>query len=176
MDWIYIVLLSLGAAGLLVLAYGWNLPSKWCVEERISLEESRESVFEYLSDLRNWEKWTIWNTEENPHFIFHYRGPETGPGAQQCWKNGKRYGSTKITASHAAERIEYLLVFKHANSHMDGVFELLPRGGTTEIVWKLKGDVGKNPLRRIMTRFFMVYMHRDCHRSLQQLKVKMEKV
>lgn len=174
MHWTYIILLSLGAILVLVLAYGWSLPTRWCVEERISLKASRETIFAYLNDLRNWEKWTIWNKEENPHFIFHYRGPASGPGAQQCWKNGKSYGSTKIISAHPSERIEYLLVFKHANSSMKGEFEILPRGGTTEVVWQLKGDVGKNPIKRIMTRFFMVYMHRDCHRCLLQLKEKIE--
>lgn len=175
MDLIYIILLSLGAIAFLLLAYGWNLPSKWCVKERISLQASREEIFEYLNDLRNWEKWTIWNQTENPNFIFHYRGPTTGPGAQQCWKNGKQYGSTKIVSAKPSEHIEYLLVFKHANSHLQGEFEILPRGGTTEVVWNLKGDAGKSPVRRIMTKFFMVYMHRDCHRCLEQLKTMMEK-
>ncbi|MEM1000615.1 MAG: SRPBCC family protein [Bacteroidota bacterium] len=169
-----IILPIIGAILASGVLYAWMLPPQWRVEERISIQAPQELLYDYVNFLPNWEQWTIWNKREDENFIFHYLGAESGVGAQQCWKNGKQYGSVKITDANSPEGINYILVFSHANSHMKGTFAFLPRGGTTEVVWCMYGDAGNSPYKKVLAKVLMGYVHRDCARGLKQLKKIME--
>ncbi|HHG85064.1 MAG TPA: hypothetical protein ENJ82_10000, partial [Bacteroidetes bacterium] len=147
-----IILLVLGALLLVLCLIGWSMTSRWKLEERIMIRAAREPLYDYLNELTNWEEWTIWNKQDNPNFIFHYRGPKEGKGAQQCWKNKGHYGTTKICGCQRPACIEYMIAFGGAKSHMTGTLQLLPRGTSTEVVWSISGDAGVNPFKRIFVR------------------------
>lgn len=172
---VFTIILLIGGAGSLVFcAIGWSMAPKWKMEESIYIGSERGKLYDFLEYLPNWEIWTIWNAKENAHFIFHYMGAERGEGAQQCWKNRKHYGYTKLCTCRRPEYLEFLIVFGRSKSQMRGKLHLRPRGTSTEVLWSISGDAGHNPFKRLMVRFFSSFMRRDLQRSLKRLKDLME--
>lgn len=175
MHWIWITLLVVGGLGLAgFLLYGSSLPSKWEVVESIQIRADRETLYDYLNCIENWEKWTIWSKEVNPCFEFHYEGARSGTGATQCWKAKNQFGKTKICGGERPEQIRYMFSFGHGHHMMKGCLSLRPRGAETEVLWKAYGDAGKSPARRIMARMMAPYMQKDFERGLARLKHIME--
>ncbi|MFM2376856.1 MAG: hypothetical protein RLZZ165_1953 [Bacteroidota bacterium] len=175
MHWALIVFLA--AFVLIVitfLMYGSRLPAKWEVAESIHIRRDRETLYDYLNNIQNWEKWTIWSKEINPNFEFKYEGSASGTGATQCWKARNQFGKTKICGGERPEQIRYMFFFGHGHHTMKCCITLLPRGAETEVVWKAYGDAGNNPARRIMARMMGPYMQKDFERGLARLKQVME--
>jgi hypothetical protein len=175
MHWLLIVFLA--TFGLLVvgfLIYGSKLPSKWEVAETIVIRADRETLYDYLNAIENWEKWTIWSKEVNPSFQFSYEGAKSGTGATMCWKAKNQFGKTKICGGERPEQIKYMFSFGHGHHMLKGCLTLLPRGAETEVVWKAYGDAGNNPSRKIMAKMMIPYMQKDFEGGLKRLKVIME--
>ena len=89
-----IVLLVLVA---LVCIVGFCLPSKVKVERTLVINAPAEIVFEQVNNLKNWDKWAVWN-QIDPNMKKEYFGPEKGAGSGYSWTSENRnVGKGKIT-------------------------------------------------------------------------------
>lgn len=170
MSFLVIGLIVLGVAVVIFLLYGYSLPGKWIVQAQMEIPAEQEKLHVYLCTIRNWEEWTIWNSEGNSQFKFSYEGPSMGPGATQNWKAGRQMGRIQIRNCESPERIAFLFSFGHGHHVMEGHLDLKPRGRSTEVTWTAKGDAGKVPAKKIMAKMLMSYMQKDFQRSLERLK------
>jgi hypothetical protein len=169
-----ILLLAFGLFVIAFLVYGYRLPAHWKVVESITIRGDREMIYDYLTQIENWEKWTIWSKEVNPTFEFKYEGAKSGPGATQCWKAKNQFGKTKICGCERPCEINYMFYFGQGHHQVEGCIELKPRGAETEVCWSAFGDAGNNPARRIMAKMMMSFMQKDFERGLQRLKSILE--
>jgi hypothetical protein len=165
-----IVLSLIGLGAIAFLIYGNRLPASWEVRESATVKASREELYDYLVQIKNWEHWTIWSHEVNPAFEFEYEGPASGPGATQCWKAKGKFGKTKICSGDRPNQINYMFSFGHGHHMLKGSIELKPRGCETEVVWLAMGDCGESPAKRIMAHMMTPYMQKDFHGGLSRLQ------
>ncbi len=165
-----IALICFGGFLFLYFVYGLLLPSKWEVKESILVHADQEKLFDYLNHIRNWEKWTNWNSESKIAYKFTYEGPEAGEGATQKWSVKKRRGQTKITGGSQPERIDFQFMFGQGQQRMDGVLELVPEGDEIRVDWSMKGDAGENPNAKITAKMMKPYMAKDFKAGLERLQ------
>jgi hypothetical protein len=175
MHWVLMAILGVfGLALVAFMVYGSRLPAKWEVKETILIRADRETLYDYLNNIANWEHWTIWSKDVNPSFEFSYEGAKSGTGATQCWKAKNQFGKTKICGGERPETIKYMFTFGHGHHMMKGCLQLRPRGAETEVSWMAYGDAGGNPARKIMAKMMAPYMRKDFERGLLRLKGIME--
>jgi hypothetical protein len=171
MDILVIVLILVGVVLAAFMIYGYRLPAKWTVSASEEIPCDQESLFHYLSTIRNWEEWTIWNREADSKFTFRYEGPPSGSGATQHWKAARQSGRIQIRDCEFPEKIGFLFTFGQGQHAMLGQLLLLPHGpASTKVQWSTEGDAGNLPARRIMARMLAPYMQKDFQRSLARLQ------
>jgi Polyketide cyclase / dehydrase and lipid transport len=171
MDILVIFLILIGVALAAFLVYGYRLPAKWTVSASEEIPRGQEDLFQYLSTIRNWEDWTIWNREAESKFEFAYEGPASGSGATQRWKAARQSGKIQIRTCEFPDRIGFLFSFGQGQHAMVGELRLVPHGsGSTRVFWTTEGDAGQIPSRRIMARMLAPYMQKDFQRSLSRLQ------
>lgn len=164
-----IVLLVIGGIVTIFFAYGLSLPNRWEVRVTKEIPTDRETLYDYLNTIRNWEEWTIWNNHSEKNFSFDYDGPESGHGACQHWKAKRQFGQTRICGGKRPEIIIYKFAFGHGHHQMKGKLELEARDGGVELAWSAHGEAGFNPAKRIMANMFKPYMQKDFECGLNRL-------
>jgi len=86
----------------------------------------------------------------DPDAKFTYSGPDSGVGQKVNWQSKHRdvgVGSQEIIESVANKRIETRLDFGPEGTAASG-FDFNVTGGTTNITWRFKTDVGYNSMMR----------------------------
>jgi carbon monoxide dehydrogenase subunit G len=133
------------------------------------------TIHAILDDFHQWQGWSPWE-EMDPDLERTFTGPEKGVGAHYAWKGNKKVGtgSMEITGS-TPERIdidlEFIAPFRASNKT---VFELVPEGTGTRVVWTMTGDRGL--LMSVMGKlFFDKAIAKDFDRGLANLKALAEK-
>ncbi|NYJ01802.1 carbon monoxide dehydrogenase subunit G [Nocardioides thalensis] len=128
-----------------------------------------------LDDFHQWQGWSPWE-EMDPDLKREFSGPAKGVGSHYAWEGNKKVGtgSMEITGS-TPERIdidlEFIAPFKASNKT---IFELVPEGAGTRVVWTMTGDRGL--LMSVMGKlFFDKAIAKDFDRGLANLKALAEK-
>lgn len=165
-----IVLICFGAFLFLYFIYGLLLPRKWEIKESILINADQETLYNYLNHIRNWEKWTNWNSESKANYKFVYEGPESGEGAMQKWSVKRRSGKTTFTGGTEPSRIEFQFTFGQDKQRMDGLLELTPGDEGIRVDWSLKGDAGDNPSQKMTAKMMKPYMSKDFRAGLDRLQ------
>jgi hypothetical protein len=162
---------------LTLIIFSFLLTSKYKIERSINIDSSPAKIFDYISNIKKWQEWTIWTNKQDTTIKFTFRGPESGVGATQFWKSGKT-GNGKITIMRSSpnEYIEYILEMDEGNFVSNGKILLEPIKDRTKVTWSDSGDIGANPIAKIFTYFFMDrFMGIDFEKGLKNLKMKIEK-
>lgn len=164
-----ILLMVTGFVVLLVVISLW-LPAKWRLQREIVIAAPPAVVFPYLNSLKQWREWTVWYAE-NPDLPTEYSGPEAGIGATSRWTKGESRGALKIMNSRKNASVEYMLIFDGGDQVMHGILRLVPmQDDRTQVVWRVGGEAGANPLERYMVFAFKYFIGRDFDRSLEKLR------
>ena len=123
-----------------VVAGGFFLPATYAVERTATIDASPDEIAPYLQDLKKWQDWTIWNSNENPQLTTTYAGPDMGTGAEMKWTEGTSgTGSLTIAKLGTNGGIEYDLSMNYGmmgETLAKGLIELQPEGAATEVRWK----------------------------------------
>jgi len=168
------ILFWFAIALLVVAAVGFLLPSKVHVERSSVINAPPATVYNFLSDLHNWNKWSPWY-EQDTAAVYSYDGPAQGVRATVHWDSksmGK--GSIKMVETVPNEMIKYDLNFMEKGTAVS-MHKLEPRAGGTQITWSFDADMGANPLMRIMAALFAdKYGGRDYEKGLAKLKTVVE--
>jgi effector-binding domain-containing protein len=165
--WLAILLLVIAGGGFL-------FPSKVHVERNIVINSSKEIVYNFLSDLGNWNKWSAWY-EQDTAAVYTLEGPAKGVGATISWDSktmGK--GSIKITEAVPNDLIKLDLNFMEKGTAVS-LQRLEPRAGGTQVTWSFDADMGANPLLRIMANLFIdKEVGQDYEKGLAKMKTVVE--
>ena len=168
-----LILVVVGVAGLV--AVGFMMPSAFRVERSAQINAPAQKVYALIADPREWKRWSVWN-QRDPNMKITYSGAPSGSGAKWSWES-KSEGSGEMTFTNArsGEGIDYALSFPDMGMQSHGALTLTPEGGGTRVSWTNEGDVGRNPLFRLMVPFMDNMVGPDFAAGLANLKALAEK-
>ena len=128
-----------------------------------------------LGDLKRWPEWMPWSKERDPSVEYTFSGQ--GVGAEMKW-TGKKLGNSSLilTSIDGRNGIGYDSRFAGSDDPGHGTLRLEPVGtGTaTTVVWHETGDVGWNPMYRLIVRLIEGALSRDFALGLERLKKRAE--
>lgn len=148
-------------------------PRNTVVTKSIIIEAHRDSVYQEILFLRNWEHWSPW-LELEPGLKLQYFGVDAQPGSGYQWL-GDELGSGQMEFMQASDyQLHYRLFFKRPwKGRGDGRMKLymLPNG-RLQAVWSIKTHV------RFPLNAFIFVSHKrialDLERGLVLLKTYCE--
>ena len=171
-----ILKISLGViVGLALLLFLGSLllPSQWQVERSIHIKAVPAEVFPYANNLTKWPEWTAWYQGEPPP-VTRYSGPEAGVGAMSEWQDASGQGEMTITVSVPDWGMTYNLSFEHGEFTAHGEILLAPVADGTHVTWRMRGEVGMNPVAKYFALLMDYRIGADFEQSLANLKRKLE--
>lgn len=149
----------------------------YMVKETIIVNKPVRETFAYMSNLKKWEDWGLWNKSIDSTLIFFYTKRCDTLGGRQ-YISGERIGKGVIEIVHYNQDKElgYKLKLKEGDITANGLFTFtaLP-GNQTELAWIDSGDVGNNPINRYMIPFKTKNTHQAFKDGLLQIKAAAEK-
>lgn len=170
---IFTIMLAILAVAAVVTAL--SLKGKWQVQASQYISAPADKVFPYISTLKKWPEWTVWNQTKYPNLQMSYEGTESGKGAVQIWHDGDDKGVLEIVASEPDHYIEYNLNMNEGLFLMQGRIKLSKASQGTQITWELSGDNGSNLMARLMTLAFKPMIKDDLEGGLANLQQLFEK-
>ena len=169
------MLVSLVAAVAVFVACGFLLPERVTVERSIVIAAPPHRVYEFVSNLRNFNAWSPW-AKIDPSTRYVFEGPEVGPGQRMKWSSTNDQvgsGSQEITELTKDERVKLALNFGQMGP-ADAWYVLRSEGSGTHFTWRLVTELGTNPFMRWMGLLFDRWIGEDFSQGLLSLKAHIE--
>jgi hypothetical protein len=169
------------ALGLLILmaviaAVAQCLPDHWQVTRSVVIHAPGEAILPLVSDLKDgWGKWSTFDLED-PAITYTYSGPASGVGAQRAWVSKQMgNGTQKILQADPKTGVEFELVMTDYKMRLDGHISFQGASGGTQVTWTDEGQLGRNPMQRIMGQMMDSMMGKTFEASLGNLKTAVER-
>jgi hypothetical protein len=164
-----ILLAILGVIILLVIV-GFFLPGTITVSRSAVVNAPAQSSFEEVNDLKQWEKWSYWNTLD-PEVKMTYGDTTAGVGAWYKWDGpelGK--GKVKITESVPNSSVKVDLDFMEQGT-AKAWYTFEPEGDNTKVTMGFSSEFGYNPFMRwIGATIFPSEMNKAFDYNLAKIK------
>jgi hypothetical protein len=160
----------------LLLVISLFLPSTMHIEKSRVVKASPAAIFPQINNLKNWTKWAPWIKMDSA-IKLTYEGPEAGKGAKYSWQSdnsrvGK--GSLWITESVPNQEVSTEMDFAdHGTGKSD--FKLEPVEGGTKITWSMDGNMGNNPIYKLMEALMKGTMGSQFEKGLTDLNIASSK-
>ncbi len=165
------LLLAFVALIVLLLLGGMLLPSEFSVERTITIAGSRDQIYQPVSTLRDWPKWTAWNPQNYPNMTYSYDGAESGVGAKSNWADPEGgNGTMEITSADPDIGIEYTLQFDGFPPAFGTIKFEDGDDGKTTVRMKTTGNMGSDPMSRYFGLLMDGIMGPDFEKGLLGLK------
>lgn len=162
------VLIAVVLLGGLFCAGTWFLPSKIHVERSLTINTPAATVFPYVNDLKEWEKWSPWH-ETEPTAQYTYSG-NPGLGQSASWKGEKvGEGTQMITTSTPHTSITTSLDFADQGP-ATAYWNFEETGGGTKVTWGFDTDMGMNPIGKVMGLMMDKWIGGDYEKGLEKLR------
>ncbi|MFN5024854.1 MAG: SRPBCC family protein [Bacteroidota bacterium] len=127
-------------------------PNTYRIDRSVTIHKPVSDVFAYMSNLRNWEQWSMWNKDIDSTLNIFYRDRSDSLGGVQYF-SGDRIGTGrfKIVEYENEQRLGYNLYMNKGDVSANGTFTFnAVDTTTTELHWIDSGYVGYNPFFRFM--------------------------
>lgn len=157
---------------------GFFLPDAWMVSRSITIHATPEKIYPFVSNFKEWEKWSPWNASKDPSLKYTYEGPDSGAGAKQSWTSEKMgTGWMQFTAANPQTGVAYDLFIDMGRSQtlIHGSIVFVPKGNETQVIWTDQGDSGKNYMKRWMSFLLKFMLGKDLDTGLSGLAQLVEK-
>lgn len=161
---------------LILVAIGFFLPSRWHVERTVIIKAPVEKIYPLIANLKT--GWPQWNTfdKEDPGIQYIFTGPAEGDGATRSWASQKTgVGIQKITKADPKSGIDFEISMGSGGFVIFGSLNMEPAAGGTRVTWRDGGDMGSNPIYKIMGYLMDPMMGASLQKSLDNLKDLAEK-
>ncbi|MBI3346271.1 MAG: SRPBCC family protein [Burkholderiales bacterium] len=167
-----IILICLGAAVLVLLAYASTRPDEFRVERRLRIAAPADKLWPLVGELRGFNRWNPYERKD-PLTKGQYAGAASGIGSRYAWESGKiGIGSLEITGQQPGRAVQMKLDFvKPFEAHNQAEFALQPTpDGATEVSWRMHGPA--NFVSKLMGVFIDMdkMVGRDFEDGLQNLR------
>ena len=163
-----IIILVIAAVGFIF------FPGKIHIERSVSINKPAALTYGYISDWKNWNNWSPW-FKKDPNAKYEFGNVTTGVGATLKWQSEKReVGTGSMTFSELKPDSLVRIAMRMGGSEAGSYYRIVPEGETTIVTWAFDGDMGANPLLRIMGHFMKDMMANDFDSGLAALKILLE--
>ena len=133
------------AIGLLVLvvailAFATTRPGQTNVQRTASINAPPDKIYPLIADFHQWTAWSPYE-KLDPAMKRTYSGTPSGKGASYAWAGNAKAGAGKMEIVDAStSRVTMNLDFtKPLEGHNVAEFTLVPRGGSTDVTWAMRG-------------------------------------
>lgn len=157
---------------------GFFIPSEWVVSRSTTVNASAEQIYPFISNFKEWEKWSPWNAHKDATLQYTYEGPEAGAGSKQSWKSKKMgQGWMQFTSADPQKGVAYDLYMDMGRwqSTLHGIISFSSEGDNTKVTWTDAGNSGKSFIKRWMSFVFKPMLVKDMDLGLVNLKDLAEK-
>lgn len=161
---------ALGAI-LILVAIGFLLPSHWRVERSVVIKAAPEKIYPYIANFKTgWPQWNAFD-KEDPDTLYVYKGPDEGEGASRAWTSKKiGNGVQRITKADLQNGVDFEIAMEGAGFVLYGSINMEKHPEGTKVIWKDAGDMGANPIYKIMGYLMDPMMGQTLQKSLDKLK------
>lgn len=169
-------ILIIAAVIFVLFAIGMILPRDYKVDAVTTINKPQAEVMDSLLNLRTWNTWSPWNTEDKPGVKFTYSGPDKGAGSTFRWR-GESVGAGGLTITHSSEEegIRYELDRGDQEDIQYGTFTFKESSPTsTTVTWTITGRLPSNPLVRWAGLFADAIRGGTFQQALDQFKTRVE--
>lgn len=176
MNFFIVIFIALAAIVVILLITALFLKKHYMVEREISIDRSKQEVFNYIKYLRNQDYYSKW-VMTDPNLVKNFKGTDGKLGFVYIWNGNKHAGAgeqeiTKLIEGEAVHcEIRFIRPFKGvANTFF--ILEALS-SNQTKIKWGMSGT-NSYPLN-LMLLFVEAMLGKDLEQSLNNLKAILEK-
>lgn len=165
------ILGGLAALVLVLVVVSFFMPQTYRVERAVVIQAKPEAVFPLLADLKQWPKWGVWH-ERDPAMTMTYSPVTTGVGAFSDWKSKTEgNGKATVTAVVPGQSVTYTLEMPDEGMLGVGVLAMSPaETGAVRVTTAMSGDLGMNPIARLMGPFLDKMIGPDFEAGLAKMK------
>lgn len=165
------ILGGLAALVLVLVVVSFFMPQTYRVERAVVIQAKPEAVFPLLADLKQWPKWGVWH-ERDPAMTMAYSPVTTGVGAFSDWKSKTEgNGKATVTAVVPGQSVTYTLEMPDEGMLGVGVLAMSPaETGAVRVTTAMSGDLGMNPIARLMGPFLDKMIGPDFEAGLAKMK------
>ena len=161
----------MGVLFLVVLVMGFLLPKAWRVDREILIHSEAESIFPLINNPKNWQEWSVWNTENGMKFSFS--GTSSGKDASMSWKGNQINGKMTIAKSENNKTVEILMDLENGRFPVNCLLVIdasVPN--LCQLAWRSELSMSKNynPVYRYQAYFLKNYFDTSMSESLNGLK------
>lgn len=138
-----LLLASLAAAAVVVVALGAALSGQWAVRRSVLVAATPERVHRDVGDLQRWPRWAFWGRQP-PHFRFWFEGTQ-GTGQTLHWQETREgtelgAGSISLTESTPAEGVAFQTRMPKGKTGSGSIrYERV--GDMTRVIWQDEGEL-----------------------------------
>lgn len=170
------ILLTIVAIIALLLIIALFINSKFQVESKITIDQPKQVVFDYLRHLKNQNHYSKWR-QIDPDMKKNYRGEDGTVGFVYAWESEMKnagVGEEEITAIVEGERIETEIRFKEPFASTDQSYMITENSNekSTEVTFGYNGKM-KYPAN-LLIPVFKNKIGNDMKDNLQALKSLLE--
>ncbi len=158
------------------IAGGFLISPEWSVSRSIAIDANPEKIYPFVSNFKEWEKWSPWN--EDKTLKYSYQGPEEGVGAKQNWtseKMGKGWMQLSEANPQTGIAYDFFIDMGRSQSSLQGKMDFTRQDNKTLVTWTDKGDSGKSFVKRWMSLLIKPMLGKDMNKGLANLKIEAEK-
>ncbi|TQV72184.1 SRPBCC family protein [Aliikangiella marina] len=124
----------------LFIIVGLVLDNSVDVRRQVVIEAAPQAIHPYLSDLKQWPKWTPW-AELDPSMKTTIGNISAGVGASQSWAGQSGAGALTITQSSLEEGVIYSMNFEGDSTVYTSGLTYQWDGKATTVTWFMKGKM-----------------------------------
>lgn len=171
---IILIISALLVAGIVI--GGQLMPTKLSVERSTVIGASKLAVFEAVSNLDNFNKFSPWH-DIDPNTRYEYSDKRSGVGATMKWFSEHKdvgNGKQRVTKVIGAERIEMELEFDSWDGVSSSWYDIAEVANGTQVTWGYSGDVSKPFFIRFLSPMIKGQLETAYDNGLSNLKALLE--
>ena len=163
----------------IMLLIGLFVSKDYAVERQVTIDKSKDVVFDYVKYLKNQNTYSVW-IKADPNIKTNFTGTDATPGFISAWESldkniGK--GEQEITKIDPGKRIDYELRFKEPMEDTNIAYMTVDSIGEnkTLVKWGFSGKMDYPGNIMLLFLDFDKMSGGDFETGLQNLKVILEK-
>lgn len=170
LKWLLIIIAVLAVVLVVV---GFILPQQRHVERSITIAAMKDTVFNQVNNLQNFNNWSPWS-DIDPNTSYSYTGPQSGVGATMVWDSQMKEvgsGTYKIIESNYPNLVKYEIKFGQEQVPAFSSFTLEEVGiEQTRVTWSFDIDYGNNLIGRYLGLMMDGAVGQQYQKGLENLK------
>ncbi|MEP2025223.1 MAG: SRPBCC family protein [Reichenbachiella sp.] len=171
------VLLVLAILVGLILVIGLVIPSNVTLERSTVINAEPSSIYEEVANLKKTNKWSPWDQIDPDGTTYTFSGPDSGVGSKKEWESTHDEvgtGSQEVVEAIPNQKVRTELYFGGFDEPSYADFTLEESDGGTQVTWTFEGDMGSNPLYKLMGLMMESMLGPTYEEGLANLKSRVE--